>query len=630
MVDGLSGVITGLSEFAQGNEPTDFKNAHTIVCWGSNPAVSQPQNMHFICEAKENGTRYVVVDPVFNMNAAKADKFIPINATTDAALALGVLNEVISQGKEDQEFLRNHTEAPFLIKEDGKLLRMSDMGVASTQGAVDPTTGQPKVIDPYVVWDEATNSALPVEEADRPALTGVSEVNGVPVKTTWDNLKEIASEYTLSRTSEITGVSEEDIQELAAIYSQDEPVYTYMHYGLDHYSTGQYNFWAVEVLAWACGQVGKPGAACGRTVMNVVSKFNLAAQVPPNGSKTGRMVNSNRMKEILETGTYDGKPLTIKSLFVATHNMVSVNAEVEYIKDWLSEIEFVVVSELNMNDTARWADILLPAADWFEQDDIYAGAGNCPFVIYSEKATEPLFECKTDLEIFKLILDKMGYGDQFPWEDDESCIRDCLDSDALKALGITYETLKEKKAIRIVSGDTYISFEGGKFLTSSGRAMMYQETPFTTTVDQGEIDLSKERAPHWEPSFEADTNSEVRTKYPFHALSDHLRTRTHTQWWNVEYLKEIETEPVVKINPDDAAEIGIKEGDTVRMYNDRGSVVLKAVLNAGLPHGMVSYPRGFQKTEFIDGHAQSLPMRQFNQAFANYAYNDVAVAIEKM
>ena len=73
-----------------GNELTDRKNAKTQVIWGNNPTISLMHTMHFFMEAKENGTKYIVIDPVYNANAAKADWWIPVKAGTDGALALGL------------------------------------------------------------------------------------------------------------------------------------------------------------------------------------------------------------------------------------------------------------------------------------------------------------------------------------------------------------------------------------------------------------------------------------------------------------------------------------------------------------------------------------------------------------
>lgn len=198
---------------AGANEPTDYKNADTFICWGANPAVSQPHNMHFIEDARDAGTRFIVIDPVCNMTAARADKFIPIKATTDGALAMGLINEVVKNGWHDEDFLRDHTEAPLLVKEDGSLLKMSDFGVEPTEGDVNPMTGKPAIIDPYVVWDEDANAKCELDKAKKPAITGVSEVEGIPVKTTFDYLMEIAAQYPLEEVERITGVSVADAKE---------------------------------------------------------------------------------------------------------------------------------------------------------------------------------------------------------------------------------------------------------------------------------------------------------------------------------------------------------------------------------------------------------------------------------
>ena len=78
------------------------------------------------------------------------DRYIPIKAPTDAALAMGIINEIFANGWEDVDFLCDHTEAALLIKEDGSLLKMSDLGVEAAKGEPDPTTGEPTIIDPYV------------------------------------------------------------------------------------------------------------------------------------------------------------------------------------------------------------------------------------------------------------------------------------------------------------------------------------------------------------------------------------------------------------------------------------------------------------------------------------------------
>ena len=166
--------------------------------------------------------------------------------------------------------------------------------------------------------------------------------------------------------------------------------------------------------------------------------------------------------------------------------------------------------------------------------------------------------------------------------------------------------------------------------TETGRIQLYQETAVPNNVATVEFDISKERGLYWETPQFIGEDREYRQQYPYSVLSEHMRTHTHTQWWECGYVREFEREPVVRINPDDAAELGIVEGDTVRLYNDNGYVVMKAAISAGLPRKMVSSGRSWQKDDFIDGHFANLSSKDYNPMIANQAFNDVAVAIEKL
>ena len=146
-----------------------------------------------------------------------------------------------------------------------------------------------------------------------------------------------------------------------------------------------------------------------------------------------------------------------------------------------------------------------------------------------------------------------------------------------------------------------------------------------------ELDLEKEKlSVFWEPAREADLSNPIREKYPFTICCEHMRTRAHTQWYDVDYLKEFEAAPVCRINPEDAAELGIEEGDTVRLYNDRGSVTMLAVLNPGEQRKAVHCPRSFLTREHIDGDLARTTFNEYNQACRNQSYFDCAVAIEKL
>ena len=626
----------GGSVMSTNNEPTDFCNSKTIILWGTNPAISHLHIMQFILDAKERGTKVVSIDPIFNPTVAKADWHVPINASTDGALALSILNEIISAGKEDVDFVRNHTEAPLLIKEDGSLLRMSDLGVAPTEGEPNPATGEPTVIDPYVVWDENAQAAVSLEEATMPGYRDVPpSVEGVAVTTVWDNMAASAAKWPAEKAAETCGIAVEDIKELARIYVEDGPVNTSWQFGPDHYVNGHYNYWPMAAVSAVTGNIGKPGAARGAICGSPANVINFPASLAPvdkNGNPAQGSAPAVGTRELLRHLT-EGKELpdgqVIKSLYVALSNIATVYADHNWMAEGLKALEFLVVADISMTETAMYADILLPAAHWFEQMDVATNVANHPYLVLQEKAIEPQFESKTDFEIYKLIGTKMGYGDFLDFTEEEY-IELALDTDTARELGVTLENLKKDGAVRFVPGDVFITDEGGNFAKSpTGRARFYLEEPAPNYNVGQEIDYSKERSLYWEPAMEADVNSSVREKYPFHLFSEHMRTRTHSQWYDVELLKEFEPEPMVRLNPEDAAELGIVDGDTVRVYNDRGEVTLRATISAGYPRGMVGGPRSYHAKEFIAGHFAALPSFEYNQVCANQAFNDVAVAIEK-
>ncbi|MEG0324032.1 MAG: molybdopterin-dependent oxidoreductase, partial [Raoultibacter sp.] len=558
-----------------------------------------------------------------------------VKASTDGALAMSALNEVIEQGWLDTDFVRDHTEAPLLIKvEDGKLLRMSDLGVAAKEGEVDPLTGKPKVIDPYVVWDDEAGKAVALEEAKKPKVESVSEINGIVVETALEIVKKEVAKYPTDVAAKITGVSEEDIKELARMYAQDGPVTTYAMFGDNHYINGHYNYWPIYTLAAFTGNVCKSGAGLGFAELLPTNVGNKGVVVPKGTDGkpcqgAGRTILVNKVAEVLETNMFAGKDMTLKGVYVTNTNPLATMANHEYTAAWFKKIEFVVVADMNMTETAKYADILLPVAHWFEQTDLHVSFGTAPYILWQEKAIEPAFEAKPDFEIYKTLATKLGYGELFNMEA-EDYISEWLNSDGAKKLGITFDKLKEEKAARTLPGDNYVTFEDKKFVTPTTRFNLYRDTAAPAYNVGQSIDQSKEHTLYWEPAKYAGQESEARSSYPYHLLSEHMRTRTHTQWWECGHAKEYEPEPIVRINPEDAAALGVKEGDTVKLRNDLGFVVMKAVVNAGLPRGTVSSGRSFQAGEFIDGHFASLPSNEFNQMVANQSFNDVAVAIEKM
>ena len=148
--------------------------------------------------------------------------------------------------------------------------------------------------------------------------------------------------------------------------------------------------------------------------------------------------------------------------------------------------------------------------------------------------------------------------------------------------------------------------------------------------DDGQtIDPVPQQQLHWEQPHEAWYENELHKKYPFNAISQRSRYRTHTQWWDVEVLHELDPEPFIKINPEDAKAYGIEDGDIVRIYNDRGSLTAKCQHHAGIQPGTLYTPRGWQQSQIIDGHHSELTSSYIEPWVINQTFYDTLVAIEK-
>ena len=138
-----------------------------------------------------------------------------------------------------------------------------------------------------------------------------------------------------------------------------------------------------------------------------------------------------------------------------------------------------------------------------------------------------------------------------------------------------------------------------------------------------------ERYPYYENAHEAYWDNPLREKYPLMGCSQHHKYHVHSQCAYTPWLRELEPEPRIKINAADARERGISQGDVVRVYNDHGYAVLKALVTEGIKPGVVSIPHGFQADQFIEGHTQDLTSVVMNDFCSNSAFYDFLCEVER-
>ena len=146
------------------------------------------------------------------------------------------------------------------------------------------------------------------------------------------------------------------------------------------------------------------------------------------------------------------------------------------------------------------------------------------------------------------------------------------------------------------------------FTTEKGRVRLYTDKP-KPRLNYGQ-DLSarvdNEHLVYYREPEEAGIDNPLAEKYPLVYLQEHSRFRVHTQWGVVPLLRELDPEPVAKVNGRDAAERGVTTGDIVEVYNDRGHCVVKCLVDESIAPGVLSIPKGWQREQFIEGGYQEM------------------------
>jgi molybdopterin-containing oxidoreductase family molybdopterin binding subunit len=610
-----------------GNGPLDMLNAKNIFVWGCNATISEQPRWPIMQEAMERGANVVVIDPIYQGIAQRANAWIPVRAASDGALALAMMNVIVNEGLTDPEYLAKGTVAPFLVKEsDGKYLRMSDLGIEPTEGPVDPRTGKPTVVNP-IVARSADGVNDDKDKISNPVIEGSFEVNGIAVKTAYQRLLDRIAEYPPESVADICDVPVEKIKELARTFA-DGPSVLYLQFGTDHWTNGAETFHAIITLGLITGNMSKSGAGIqGGMGGSAIGSYgvNLSGGLSGEGFKYGITASWENLPDIIRNKANGAVPINLKSILIEYNNPISNAPGRTEIMESLKDIELLVCMDSVLTESAQYCDVILPTTHWFEMDTFTAM--QLPFYRINEKAVEPAFEAKCDIEVIKMLADHMGYGDKMMSEDEWYTL--LLTNDVAKNLEVTWESLKKDKLKRIMPDD-YIFYPDYKYPSPTGRAEFYFET-LQPNDNYGQVlDHSTWSLPHWQPPVEAWYENPLFEKYPLNIMTHRDRFKTHTIFALCPWLEELRPEPILYMNPEDAEARGIENNDYARAFNDRGSVVMRVHLSSGNRPGVVTTQHTWYKQSYREGHYADLTSRAMGKFLAAGCFYDTLCEVEKV
>jgi len=419
----------------------------------------------------------------------------------------------------------------------------------------------------------------------------------------YEELVERAKQFPPEKVARITGIPADDIRKLAREYASTRPSVIRIGVAVERHSGGGQTVRALTCLPALVGAWRDVG---GGILQLPIWAFPVKwdALMRPEWIKPGtRVLNQWKLGAAL-TGELKLDP-PIQSLVVYNANPMVVAPEQEKIIQGLAREDlFTVVSEHFVTDTARYADIVLPATTQMEQYDIMFSWGHF-YLSLNQRAIAPRGEAVPNTELFRRLAAAMGLDDPFFKRSDEEMAVESLDWSSPALAGITMEQLERNGYARLKVGtpDTYAPHAQGNFPTPSGKvelkASMAAGGNFVLPLfRQGSNEFQDGTAvdplPTYIPPQESsDTNKTLAAKYPLNILTPKNHAFLNSGYANIARQLGHAGEQYVMIHPSDARARGISEGEWIEVFNDRGRFQAEAQVSDEVRPGVIVSPLGY-------------------------------------
>lgn len=510
------------------NSIEEILNTDAIFVIGSNTTENHPVIGTVMKRAIKRGAKLIVADPRRIELAEYADVFLQVKPGTNIALLNGMMNVIINNDLHDKKFIEERTE-------------------------------------------------------------------------NFKEFKELIKDYTPDRVAKICGVKEEDIVKAALIYARAEKAGIYYAMGVTQHTTGTHAVMSISNLSLLCGNIGKESAGVNplrgqNNVQGACDMGGLPADLP-GYQKVFNPEVQEKFESLWETSIPNRAGLTIpeildaaekgdiKFIYIMGENPMVSDPDINHVRKALSNLDFLVVQDIFLTETAELADVVLPAASFAEKDGTFTNTERR--VQRVRKAIEPVGDAKPDWQILMELMNRLGYNKKYlhPSEIMEE-IRRVVPQYG----GITYDRIEEE-GIQWPCPD--IDHPGTKYLHKD-----------TIARGKGLFMAIDHR----------QSAEVVDSEYPFIFTTGrvlyHYHTRTMTG--RVEGLNKLSPRSYVEINEVTANKLGISHGEKVRLTSRRGSIITWAKV-----------------TDIVDENVLFMPFH-FAEGAANYLTNTKLDSIAKI
>ncbi|MBI2357500.1 MAG: molybdopterin-dependent oxidoreductase [Deltaproteobacteria bacterium] len=383
---------------------------------------------------------------------------------------------------------------------------------------------------------------------------------------------------------EITGVSRDIIIDVARRYASTKPAALMAGWAMQRTAYGEQAFRASITLSAMTGNLGVPGGSAGGHYELEPCYPEPFGKLPVGPNPIGKTIPINKWADAILLGKAGGYPSDISMCYVTARNFLNQIPTINKGIAALQKLDFIAVHEQFMTPTALYADILLPVTTFFEREDICLTPS---YAIYMNRVIEPLYECRSDLEILTDLARRLGiegYNDKT----DEEWLRSFVpasaipDFEAFKARGVHHF---RSEPPRVAFADQIRNPDRHPFRTPSGKIEIYSQQLAELNQPDQIPPIPKYIEP-WE-----GRRDPLAREFSLQLLTPHPRQFVHSSFTNVPWLQELER-PQAWINPVDARARGITPGAEVRVFNRRGVLVVTALLTERIMPGVVSLDEG--------------------------------------
>ncbi len=437
-------------------ECADWFNAKYIVLWGSNINETRIPDAHFAWEAKYNGAKVACISPDYNSSSIHTDQYLRINPGTDAVLALAVCRYLIENNLHHEDYVKEQTDLPFLVREDNQqFLRASDLGIESE-----------KPEETFFIWDAKTDAPVAVPGAKGhaeqtldlgeldPALRGtrnvtLSDGSQCAVRPVFERLVDSLSDdvYSIEGASERCGIPVADLEVFFKDWGERHPAMIIHGAGTNHWYHNDLINRAMILVVALTGNVGINGGGFNHYVgqERIWPEHGFKKLTFPQGGKKQRFQNTtlwvfchstqhdphlvagqppeywileavregwmpiwpkNDWDSLTPEQMHD-LPRKPRALIVWRANFLNqAKGNEAILKSLWKDLDLIVNINYRMDTTALYSDIVLPAASYYEKTDI--NSTDCHTYIHPfGKVLDPLYESKTDWDVFKALVKKV-------------------------------------------------------------------------------------------------------------------------------------------------------------------------------------------------------------------------------